>query len=132
MWTLYLDAGLTLPATPLLLEQAAAGTPTDRLTYLGNPVAGKVLRNPANPGTDPLSLSVTAQPGPVTASVITMATTQAALDAATPGAPLTLPPTLTSGAANAQPVHIRLTSALDTPAYITSLSLTLTAEEVPA
>lgn len=113
---LYLDAGLTQPAAAIAATQTSDGTAAavDRAYYLGSPVAGKQFQSASAPGADPIVLSLTdaASGSGVEAAHLRLATSQAGLAAATPGAALSLSHTLLSGVANAVAVWVRI----DTPA----------------
>lgn len=124
-WKFYADAGLTSELASLELPQSTGGPAAETVIWFGSIASGKQAQNAADPGTDPILLSVVdANSGgglPVTA--IRLALSYAGLDSATPGAALNLGSTLSSGAGNKVAVYVRADSAAGTPATFTDLSL---------
>ena len=113
---LYLDAGLTQPAAAIAATQTSDGAAAavERAYYLGSPVAGKKFQAASAPGADPIVLSLTdaAAGSGVEVTHLRLATSQAGLASATPGAALSISHTLLSGVSNAAAIWVRI----DTPA----------------
>lgn len=86
----------------------------DRVIYFGNPTDGYTAQATSNPGVDQITHSITdADVGNGhEATEVRLASTLAGLDSATPGAALDHGNSLSSGVANAVPLHIRLTNAV--------------------
>lgn len=110
----YADAGLTVPLTRGDFVRGSSVAPVNRVFYFGSPAAGKQLQNVNDPGIDPLQVSVTDSSGGsgVEAADVKLASSFAGLDSATGGAALSIGTTILSGAANAVPVFVRVSSAL--------------------
>ncbi len=107
----YNDSGLTQTAAAVTALQATDGTApaADRVVYLGSTAAGRKLQ--AFSGQITVGLEDAATSGGVEASHVRLALTQAGLDAATPGAALSLGTQVLSGVGNAVAVWLRI----DTP-----------------
>jgi hypothetical protein len=105
------DAAGTIPFDPATDTIGPITTaPENEVLYLGSRATSRYLQAASNPGVDNLVVSVadtTPGSGPQ-ASHVKLATSSAGLDSATAGASLSLGHTLNSGAANLQPVHIRV------------------------
>ena len=124
-WKFYADAGLTTELASLDLPQSTGGPAAETVIWFGSIAAGKQARNAADPGTDPIVLSVVdANSGAgLPATAIKLALTYAGLASATPGASVTLGTTLNSGAANKVAVYVRADSGASAPQTFTDLSL---------
>ena len=107
-WNFYADAGATTLAEGGATVIDGLG-PVDRVLYFASPAAGKTLQAASNPGVDAIEITVedAAVASGVEAAAIRLALSAAGLAAATPGAALSLPATLTSGAANAVAIYVR-------------------------
>lgn len=109
----YLDANLSTPlSTPLTFEQAADGStgPQTRVVYLGSVMSNRQFEAAINSGVDPILLSVAdSQPGSgQEVNNVRLALAPNDLITAIPGAPITLPATLLSGANNSIPIYIQV------------------------
>lgn len=110
-WKFYADAGLTTDLSAgIPVAQVAGGGAVDVVVHFGSTATGVVCQAISNPGTDPVTITPTdaAPGGGVETSMVRLALSAAGLDSATPGAALSLPPTLSPGAANAVAVHVRV------------------------
>jgi hypothetical protein len=114
IFKLYHDAGLTNPVEagdPLVTEHNADGSTgnVDTHLYFGSDDATKQAQASSNPGVDQIALSIadTAANGHAN-TVMKLATSQAALDAAVAGAALNLGVTVPGGAANKVDVWVRV------------------------
>ncbi len=130
IFNLYHDAALTNPiesGDPLVTEHNADGSTgrVDVLVYFGSPDATKQAQANSDPGVDQIVLSIADADGANghDPTVIKLATTQAGLDAATPGAPLNLGTTVQGGAANAVPVWVGVTEGAQSVTNWSDLSL---------
>lgn len=135
----YHDAALTQEITalnPLTATQDTAGVlgPVDKTVYLGSVLTGNKVQDDANPGVDPIVVSIidadalTGAP----ASEFKLALSAGGLDTAVAGAALTLSTSITSGVANAVPIYTRRDSALTVAGSYTDISLaTQTLLETP-
>jgi hypothetical protein len=108
----YLDAALTQPVgveAPAALGALVGGGNVERRIWLGSVESGRVFRDLADPGAVPIVVSVLdADPASgQSAASVRLALTQAALDAATPGAPLAVGAEIMSGVANALAFWLR-------------------------
>lgn len=103
----FADAGLTVPLSSLRHYSTQVG---DRLVYFGSADADRQLQDAANPGVANVQVTVadSASGSGLAASAIKLASTSGGLTSATGGAALSLGATVTSGVANAKPVHIRI------------------------
>ncbi|RIX47499.1 MAG: hypothetical protein D3M94_07440 [Rhodocyclales bacterium GT-UBC] len=105
----YSNSALTAELLTLSYTRAADGSlgADDRVVYLGSTSAGKTFTPVV--GTE-IALSVvdSNSGGGVPASAVTLATSQAGLATATPGAPLSLGASIASGAAGAKAIWIRV------------------------
>ena len=112
----YADAGLTVPLTRGDFVRGATPADVNRLFYFGSPATGKKLQAVSDPGVDALEVSIVDASGGsgVAAAEVKIASTFAGLAGATGGAPLAIGPTVLSGAANAVPVFVRVSSSLST------------------
>lgn len=112
----FADAGLTVPLTRGDFVRGATPADVNRVFYFGSPVVGKKLQAVSNPGVDALQVSIVDASGGsgVAASEVKIAATFAGLASATGGAALGIGPTILSGASNAVPVFVRVSSALST------------------
>ncbi len=115
-FTFFADAGLSQVASNIAALQATDGTSpaVDRVVYLGSTTADVVLQAFSDPGVDPITVSLVdaATGSGVEAAHVSLATTQAGLDSATPGASIDLAAQITSGSGNAAAIWLRI----DTPA----------------
>lgn len=102
----YSDISLTTPIVSALqfLQEISAPSALDKVVYFGSRSAGKVCRALSAPGADPVLLSLS---GPRAADV-KLALSSAGLDSAVGGADLDLGFQVSSGVANAVPVHVRV------------------------
>lgn len=123
----YLDANLTQPLTSstLTLDRLIGGPPVDVLLFLGSTVTGRAFVGAVNDGPIVISVvdSVPTNDGFVPAD-FSMALTQAELDTASAGTPLTINGGITSGAANAKAFWLRFLGTSTAPKTSTDLSLT--------
>ncbi len=121
----FADAGLTVPLTRGDFVRGATPGNVNRVFYFGSPLAGRQLQNVADPGVDPLEVSIVDAAGGsgVAASEVRLASSFAGLATATGGAPLGIGTTILSGAANAVPVFVRLASALTAEGAYDDISL---------
>lgn len=124
---LYNDAALTSqfdPASGDKIQAESDGGSHDRALYLGSTDTTKVLEAASNPGVDQITVTPTdSAPGlDHETTEIKLALTSAGLDTATAGAALDLGLSISGGAANAVPIHIRLT---DGTAGVASTELSL-------
>lgn len=106
------DTGLTVPAARLLATQADDGSapPYDCVRWLGAQAASVVYRADSDPGVDPVVVSIVDASGGagIAATAVRLATSQAGLGSATPGAALSLPATIAGGPAGALAVWVRI------------------------
>lgn len=109
----FVDAGLTVPLSSLRHYSTQTG---DWLCYYGSPATGKILQDAANPGTGQVRVTIDdSAPGSgLPATAIKLASTSGGLSTATPGAALNLGTLVTSGVANARPVHLRIDTSAGT------------------
>lgn len=117
-WTFYADAGLTSDLSAgVPVAQVASGSAADVLVYFGSIAVSKTLQAASSPGFDQITLTpADASPGSgVETSMISLASTALGLDSATPGAPINLGVTLTSGDTNAVPVWVRVNAGALAP-----------------
>lgn len=125
----YADPGLT---TELVAGGATIVSPnpaTDRLIYFGSVAAGKTLQAASDPGSDPITISpADASVGDgIEANAIALSLSALGLDSATPGDPINLGTSISSGTGNAIPVYVRtLRGSLGVGSY-GGLSLTTNA-----
>lgn len=125
----YADPGLT---TELVAGGATIVSPspaTDRLIYFGSVASGKTLQAASDPGSDPITISsADASVGDgIEASAIVLSLSALGLDSATPGDPINLGTSISSGTGNAIPVYVRtLRGSLGVGSY-GGLSLTTNA-----
>jgi hypothetical protein len=123
-WNFYADAGVTT-----LAEGGATVidglSPSDRMLYFASPAAGKTLQAASNPGVDAIVVEVfdDAVSSGAEASAIRLSLSAAGLATATPGAPLSLPATLTSGPAGAVAIYVRTEQGALALGTYTGLSL---------
>lgn len=126
------DANLTTPVSTLSFTFESDGStgPLDKVIYLGSTDGTKTLQAVSNPGVDPITVSVSdSAPGAgQETTAVKLATTQAGLDTATPGASLSLGTSISGGTANAQPIWMRVEPTDLTVG--TSTELTLTTNDV--
>jgi hypothetical protein len=127
-YAFYLDAGLTQPAASLAFAQAADGTSAaaTRVVWLGSPADGKKFQAASAPGTDAITVSIadSASGSGLLPAYVTLATSAAGLDTATPGAALSLGAQRLSGVANAVAIHVRVDTPALTAGTYADLSLT--------
>lgn len=107
------DAALSVVSFAARFVQTPGGDlgPQDRVVYLGSTADGYKHQAASSPGVDPITVAVTdadtgTAPG---ASAIRLATSQAGLASATPGAALAVGVEILAGPAHAVPVWIRAT-----------------------
>ena len=130
----FTDAALTTPLTGTLdFAQAADGStgPVVATVYIGSASPARVLRAIANPGVDPLVLTVTdSASGGSPAADVTIALEETFVGRA-PAASLVLGTQINGGLPNAVAVYIRVEDSTGDIGLHTDLSLVLTlAEEV--
>lgn len=131
-FAVYTDAALTTPLSgSLAFAQAADGSTGAMVAtiYIGSPVASRVLRAAANPGVDPLVLSVSdSGAGGSPASDVTLGLESGFVGRA-PGAALSLGTQINGGLPNAVAVYVRVEdSTADIGVHI-DLALVLTLGE---
>ncbi len=128
----YEDSNLTNPVGTLSFTFESDGSTgaIDTVVYFGSTDGTKTLQALSNPGVDPIQVSVSdSAPGSgQEATAVKLATTQAGLDTATPGAALSLGASISGGVANAVAIWIRVEPT--TLAVGTSNELTLTTNDV--
>ena len=114
----FTDAGLTTPlATPLVFQGSAdvGAAAIDHVLYFGSSASSVKAQANSNPGTDPIQVALVAASGALglagNATDYKLATTQAGLAAATPGAALNIGVTILSGAGAVVPVWVRRTDS---------------------
>lgn len=121
------DAGLTTAFAQLVVAQAVDGAAPaiDRVAYLGAPLLGTKFQAASNPGVDPIQVAVTdAATGlQLPASAIRLASSQAGLAAAPPGAALLLGSQILAGVANAAAVWVRIDAPAAASGFYDNLSL---------
>ena len=132
---LYLDAALTTPAAvPLVFQQDDQGSiaPHQRQFFVGSNDAGALFEALSAPGVDPITLSITDDaPGSgQAAGDIKLASTQAGLTTATPGAALGLGTSISAGPAGAQEVWVQWDDTTGVQGTDLNLSLGLNAIKV--
>lgn len=133
----YSDAALTTPVAARLPFVQAVVDPVavDRVLHFGSPRAGRICQASSNPGVDPVVISVAdAEAGAGSpAGDVRLALSAGGLDAATGGAPLTLPETINGGVSGAIAVHVRVLDSTHASGVYNDLSLTTnTLREAPA
>lgn len=131
-FAVYTDAALTTPLTgSLVFAQSADGSTGAMVTtiYIGSPVALRVLRAAANPGVDPLVLSVTDSSGAGSPAADVTLGLEGGFVGRAPGAPLSIGTQINGGLANAVPVFIRVEDSTGDIGVHTDLALTLTVGE---
>ncbi|PKO54933.1 MAG: hypothetical protein CVU28_08090 [Betaproteobacteria bacterium HGW-Betaproteobacteria-21] len=107
-WKFHADAGLTVPLTTRGATIAHGLGPTDAVVYLGSSAAGKTLRAASAPGVAAIAVEVDATGAVgITAAALSLALSVGGLASATPGAALTLPAVLSSGAGGAVAIYVR-------------------------
>ncbi len=127
-WKLYADAGLTVDLTAGWdVAQPLAGGAVDVQAWFGSTAAGLTLQAASAPGFDPITLApVDAASGSgIETSMVRLATSAGGLDSATPGAPLTIGVTLSSGVENAVPVWLRVDAGALAAGLYADMSLQL-------
>lgn len=136
---LYHDVSLTSEITsgnPLTCAQIAGASAdaVDKVIYFGSTETGKKVQVDASPGVTPIQISVSdsASGSGAPASEIKLATSAPGLATAVAGAALGLTTSISSGVANAVPIHVRRDSALTVAGSYTDISLvTQTLIETP-
>lgn len=136
----YHDSALTSEITsgnPLTATQDTAGVlaAVDKIVYLGSTLTGNKVEVNADPGVDPIIVSISdADAGTgAPATEFKLALSSGGLDTATAGAALELSTRIDSGVANAVPIYTRRDSALAVAGSYTDLTLTTqTLLETPA
>lgn len=132
-WRGFHDAALTQEITsgnPLVATHVVGATdPVDDIIYLGSNAATMKLQKSVNPGTDPVVLSVVdaASGSGSPATEFKLSLSNGGLSGATAGASLSLSHTLLSGVANAVPIHVRRTSALNVAGGYADVSMQMLA-----
>ena len=128
-FALHLDAALTQPVSPTNpIAAVIQGVGSyDIPVWLGYSVSGRKIQDSTAPGVTPIvvSLEDADTGGGFTASGVKLATSQSGLDSAVAGSPLSLGTTVLSGALNAFPFWVRVTTETDTPAIYTDIGLVL-------
>jgi hypothetical protein len=121
------DAALTQPvASGTEADLAIAGIGSDDLQlWYGSTATATQVQATSNPGTDPIAITPTdaASGSGLANTAVKLATSQGGLAAATAGGALSIGTTLASGPAGAFPFWVRVTSAVNTAAVHTDLSL---------
>lgn len=124
------DAALTTQINTALVFNQVAGssTPDDKVVYYGGPT-GYQVKAQSDPGVDQITVSVVDAAGGSgsPASDVKLALTSGGLAGATGGAALNLGTVINGGAANAVPVHIRVTDSTGMTGLNTDLGLTTNA-----
>lgn len=128
----YHDSALTqeiTSANPLTGTHLVGATdPVDKVIYIGSTATDMKLQTDASPGVNPVVVSVydSASGSGAPTTEFKLALSSGGLAGATAGASLNLSHTLLSGVANAVPVHVRRTSALNVAGGYTDVSLRVT------
>ena len=128
----YKDSGLTqefVPASDTI--GPVSSPPQDFVIYFGSTEVLNQAVAPANPGVDPIVVSLAdADPGnDLEVTDVKLATTNGGLAAAVAGDPLDLPATILGGVGNAQEIHLRVDFAAGGIAKDVDVSLQLSAVE---
>ncbi len=123
----YADAGLvTRLGSELTLIVATPGASADVRFYIGSAESAGAYKAASNPGVDQVELALLPS-AEIAAGDVRLATTQAGLDAATPGAPLGLG--VSVDAAAPQEVWLRFTDASGVSGSYSGARLVLTQTE---
>ncbi len=122
-WKFWADAGLTVPIDPIPFVHAGSGQ-QDRVIFFGCAVADLQVQAESDAGVDPITLSLTDSAGGsgLAASVVTLALSPGDLDLNTPGDPLDIGVTITSGILGAVTIYQRV-SAGATLGHFTDLGI---------
>ena len=123
----YADPDLTEPVDRLTSVHLVEGSdPVDQRVYFGSLTPARKVQDASEPGVAEVAISVVdAAPGEGhEPSAVRLATTQAGLDVATPGAPLALGSEVLSGAAAAIEIWVRTVDETGVVAASEELSLT--------
>lgn len=114
-YAFYHDSALTTPVTtldPVTATQDELDTlsPVDKQVWIGAPDAGLVAKAHSNPGVDEIVVSIldVGAGAGETVAAIALATSQAGLDSAVPGDPLSIGTQILSGIGNAATIWLRL------------------------
>lgn len=128
-WKWYADDGLTVELATLVAQQSTARTYETKKVYFGSTEAGKTLYADSNPGVDAIQVSlVDAFPGAdMETAHVRMALSEAGLASATPGDPVSLGTSLSSGVANAVVLWVRFFASGLVPGLQNDLKLTTNA-----
>lgn len=127
-FALYADSGLTtLVGASLEAIYAIGGAAAKKTVWLGSTDAGQKLQKQSSPGVDAIAVTITDSNtgGGQPATAIRLATTEAGLLTATPGAALSLPHTITGGVANAKAIWLDFTDSGGVVANFTDLGLSI-------
>lgn len=132
----YSDAALTQAAATVTAEQNQDGSsaPVVREVWLGDPEANFLVQDWTNPGVNDIEVSVTdTNPGSGhEAAEIKLATSQAGLASAPPGAALVIGASQNSGPAGAVHIYIEIDDATGTEGTVTELGLLVSDVRVEA
>jgi hypothetical protein len=108
----FADPGMTLPLAGLYCAQAADGSAAavDRVIYLGATDIARRYRAATNPGVDPIEIVLVDASGGAGVAItdVALATSQAGLATATPGAALAIGTEILSGHGNAVAIYVRI------------------------
>lgn len=123
-WAFFADAGMTTPLAASSITVTDGSDHTDTVIYFGSTATGKTLQSASDPGADPVQISIDdASAVGIDASAIRLALTLGGLDAATPGAALSLGATLNSGAGGVQAIFVRASEGALANAVYSGLQL---------
>ena len=122
-WKFYADPGMTAQLASLLQQLPDTGGSVEAIIYFGSTASGKTLQAASAPGTDPITITPADSAGGagLAASALRLALSYAGLDAAAPGAGVSVGTSLSSGAPVA--VYVRLTLPATMQGSYTDLAL---------
>lgn len=120
----FADAGLTVPASEIVLSRGETPSELNGVVFFGSNVSGEYLVNKTAPGVDPLQVSIVdSAGGGVATTDVKIASSYGGLSSATAGASLDLADTIYSGSSNAVAVYVRVSTSLTTPGEYSDVSL---------
>lgn len=107
-WAFHADSGLTMPVTARVVTIADGLGPGDAVIYFGSAVPGRTLQAATGTGESPIVIEIDDSTAPtISATAIKLALSPAGLASAVAGAPLLLPPVLSSGVSGLIAVYVR-------------------------
>lgn len=126
----FTDPGLTTPLSGTLdFAQSIDGStgPQQAILYFGSTASGRVLRAAANPGVDPIELSIVdASSGTGSPAADVRLALDPTFAGQAGGDPLTLGVQISSGSAAAVPIYVQLLDSTAAIGVNTDLSLVMT------